>query len=133
MRISDWSSDVCSSDLGELISVSAAFNAAALTGESKPATKVKGEAVLAGMINLHTTATVRITTAYTDSKLRRIIALVQDATTQKAPTELFIRKFAKVYTTIVVLLATLITLVPALFVTDYVFTDRKITRLNSSN
>lgn len=108
---------------GELISVSASFNAAALTGESKPATKVKGEVVLAGMINLHTTATVRITTAYTDSKLSRIIALVQDATTQKAPTELFIRKFAKVYTPIVVLLATLITLVPALFVTDYVFND----------
>src|SRR3546814_19233812 len=49
--------------------------------------------------------------------------LFRSATTQKAPTELFIRKFAKVYTPIVVLLATLITLVPALFVTDYVFND----------
>ncbi|MEC3880904.1 heavy metal translocating P-type ATPase [Parapedobacter sp. 10938] len=108
---------------GELISDRASFNTAALTGESKPDTKVKGEAVWAGMINLNTVAQVRITAAYTDSKLSKIIALVQDATAQKAPTELFIRKFAKVYTPIVVLLAVLITLLPALLVTDYVFND----------
>jgi len=108
---------------GELISDRASFNTAALTGESKPDTKVKGEAVLAGMINLHTAATVRITTAYMDSKLSRIISMVQDATALKAPTELFIRKFAKIYTPIVVLLAALITLAPALLVADYVFDE----------
>src|SRR5690606_6920023 len=93
---------------GELLSDRASFNTAALTGESVPVTKDKGDTVLAGMINLNTVAEVRITTAYTDSKLSRIIALVQDATAQKAPTELFIRKFAKIYTPIVVLLAVLI-------------------------
>ena len=108
---------------GELLSDRAAFNTAALTGESKPDTKITGDAVLAGMINLNTVAQVRITTAYNDSKLSKIIALVQDATAQKAPTELFIRRFAKVYTPIVVLLAVLITTLPALFVADYVFTD----------
>ena len=108
---------------GELLSESASFNTAALTGESKPDTKAKGDMVLAGMINLNTVSRVRITTVYTDSKLSRIIALVQDATAQKAPTELFIRKFAKVYTPIVVVLALLITLFPALFVADYVFND----------
>ncbi|MGK6352796.1 heavy metal translocating P-type ATPase [Parapedobacter sp. DT-150] len=108
---------------GELFSESASFNTAALTGESKPDTKKKGEVVLAGMINLNTVAQVRITTAYADSKLSRIIALVQDATAQKAPSELFIRKFAKVYTPLVVLLALLITVLPVLFVADYVFTD----------
>ena len=108
---------------GELLSESASFNTAALTGESKPDTKAQGDMVLAGMINLNTMSRVRITTAYTDSKLSRIIALVQDATAQKAPTELFIRKFAKVYTPIVVLLALLITLLPALLVADYVFND----------
>lgn len=108
---------------GELLSDRASFNTAALTGESVPVTKDKGDTVLAGMINLNTVAEVRITTAYTDSKLSRIIALVQDATAQKAPTELFIRKFAKIYTPIVVLLAVLITVAPALVVADYVFSD----------
>ncbi|WP_262248077.1 heavy metal translocating P-type ATPase [Parapedobacter soli] len=108
---------------GELLSDRASFNTAALTGESVPVTKGEGDTVLAGMINLNTVAEVRITTAYTDSKLSRIIALVQDSTAQKAPTELFIRKIAKIYTPIVVLLAVLITVAPALVVTDYVFSD----------
>jgi len=108
---------------GELISETASFNTAALTGESKPDTKAKGETVLAGMINLNTVAQVKVTTAYTDSKLSRILELVQNATAQKAPTELFIRKFAKIYTPIVVLLAVLICVVPILFVENYVFSQ----------
>ncbi len=108
---------------GELISENASFNTAALTGESKPDTKEKGETVLAGMINLNTVAQVKVTTAYTDSKLSKILDLVQNATTQKAPTELFIRKFAKIYTPIVVLLAILITALPYFFVENYVFSQ----------
>ena len=106
---------------GELLSETASFNTAALTGESKPDTKNKGETVLAGMINLNTVTQVKVTTAYTDSKLSKILELVQNATAQKAPTELFIRKFAKIYTPIVVLLAVLITGVPYFFVGDYEF------------
>ena len=108
---------------GELISDSASFNTAALTGESKPDTKAKGETVLAGMINLNTIALVKVTTAYTDSKLSKILEMVQNATAQKAPTELFIRKFAKIYTPIVVLLAVLIITIPYFVVNDYVFRD----------
>lgn len=108
---------------GELISETASFNTAALTGESKPDTKAKGENVLAGMINLNTVAQVKVTTAYTDSKLSKILELVQNATAQKAPTELFIRKFAKIYTPIVVLLAVLICVVPMLFIDSYVFSQ----------
>lgn len=108
---------------GELISETASYNTAALTGESKPDTKAKGETVLAGMINLNTVSQVRVTVAYSDSKLSKILELVQDATTQKAPTELFIRKFAKVYTPIIVLLSIVITLLPALFVDNYVFSE----------
>ena len=108
---------------GELLSDSASFNTAALTGESKPDTKAKGEVILAGMINLNTVAQVKITTAYTDSKLSKILELVQNATAQKAPTELFIRKFAKIYTPIVVLLAVLITALPYFFVSNYIFND----------
>ena len=108
---------------GELISENASFNTAALTGESKPDTKEKGETVLAGMINLNTVAQVKVNTAYTDSKLSKILELVQNATAQKAPTELFIRKFAKIYTPIVVLLAILITILPYFFVENYVFSQ----------
>ena len=108
---------------GELLSETASFNTAALTGESKPDTKVKGDTVLAGMINLNTVSQIKVTTAYTDSKLSKILALVQDATAQKAPTELFIRKFAKIYTPIVVFLAIAICLLPMLFVENYVFSQ----------
>ena len=108
---------------GELISKIASFNTAALTGESKPDTKAKGETVLAGMINLNTVSQVKVTTAYTDSKLSKILELVQSATAQKAPTELFIRKFAKIYTPIVVFLAIAICLLPIAFAENYVFRE----------
>ena len=108
---------------GELLSETAAFNTAALTGESKPDTKSKGETVLAGMINLNTVSQIKVTTAYKDSKLSKILELVQNATAQKAPTELFIRKFAKIYTPIVVLLAVAICVLPMLFVSEYIFRD----------
>ena len=108
---------------GELLSDTASFNTAALTGESKPDTKAKGETVLAGMINLNSVCQVKVTVAYTDSKLSKILELVQDATAKKAPTELFIRKFAKIYTPIVVFLAVAICVVPMLFVENYQFND----------
>jgi Cd2+/Zn2+-exporting ATPase len=48
------------------------------------------------MINIHSVCQVKVTVAYTDSKLSKILEMVQDATAKKAPTELFIRKFAKI-------------------------------------
>jgi Cd2+/Zn2+-exporting ATPase len=108
---------------GKLLSDTASFNTAALTGESKPDTKQKDETVLAGMINLNTVVLVEVTTAYTDSKLSKILEMVQEATAKKAPTELFIRKFAKIYTPVVVFLAIGICLLPILFVENYNFND----------
>lgn len=108
---------------GVLISELASFNTAALTGESKPDTKKKEDIVLAGMINLNTVSQIKVTTAYSDSKLSKILEMVQDASSRKAPTELFIRKFAKIYTPIVVVLAILICLLPILFVQDYIFSQ----------
>lgn len=108
---------------GVLRSESASFNTAALTGESLPDTKSQGEAVFAGMINLNNLALVEICAAYEDSKLSRILQLVQEASSQKAPTELFISKFAKIYTPIVVFLAVAICLLPYFFASDYVFKD----------
>lgn len=108
---------------GTLLSLSAAFNTAALTGESKPDTRGRGDRVLAGMINLNTVAEVEVTAAYKDSKLSRILYMVQHATAQKAPTELFIRRFAKIYTPIVVLLALCISFLPFFFIADYQFRE----------
>lgn len=108
---------------GELISESASFNTAALTGESKPDTKKSGDTVLAGMINLNTVSSVKINTKFQDSKLSKILEMVQNATSQKAKTELFIRKFAKIYTPIVVFLAIAITLLPYFFVENYIFCE----------
>jgi Zn2+/Cd2+-exporting ATPase len=108
---------------GELVSENSSFNTAALTGESKPDTKSKGETVLAGMINLNTVAEVQVKALYTDSKLSKILMLVQEATARKSQTQLFISKFAKIYTPIVFALAVAVCLVPWFFVSDYVFND----------
>ena len=108
---------------GILLSEKSSFNTSALTGESVPDSKVKTELVLAGMINLNSVSHIEVTTKFSDSKLSKILLMVQDATSRKAPTELFITKFAKIYTPLVVGLAVLICFVPALFVENYVFTD----------
>ncbi len=108
---------------GVLLSDRASFNMAALTGESVPRSMEKGAEVLAGMVNMDRPAQVQVTVPFTDSKLSRILHLVEDATAQKAPTELFIRKFAKVYTPIVVGLAVAITLLPYFFVAQYHVAD----------
>ncbi|HKG05039.1 MAG TPA: heavy metal translocating P-type ATPase, partial [Pedobacter sp.] len=108
---------------GELISDNATFNTAALTGESRPDNRAKGEVVLAGMINLNQLAEIRVKALFKDSKLSRILEMVQDATARKSQTQLFISRFAKVYTPIVFLLAVLVVGLPYLFVADYVFED----------
>ncbi|AHM59634.1 heavy metal translocating P-type ATPase [Flammeovirgaceae bacterium 311] len=108
---------------GTLQSSSASFNTAALTGESKPDTKYRGETVLAGMINLNTVANVEVTSLFRDSKLSRILALVQDATARKSQTQLFISRFARVYTPIVFFLALAVCLLPYFFVDNYVFNE----------
>lgn len=106
---------------GELVSESASFNTAALTGESKPDTKHKGEAIYAGMINLNTVSEVKVNALFKDNKLSKILEMVQDATARKSQTQLFISRFAKVYTPIVFFLALAVCLVPYFFVADYVF------------
>ncbi|MBK8292286.1 MAG: cadmium-translocating P-type ATPase [Flammeovirgaceae bacterium] len=108
---------------GELISETASFNTAALTGESKPDTKRKGEKVFAGMINLNTVTDVQVKALFKDSKLSKILEMVQDATARKSQTQLFISRFAKVYTPIVFALAIGVCFLPYFFVADYDFND----------
>lgn len=108
---------------GVLLSDKATFNTAALTGESKPDNKAKGEVVLAGMINLNYVTKVKVKAAFKDSKLSKILEMVQDATARKSQTQLFISRFAKIYTPIVFLLAVLVVALPYFFVADYIFRD----------
>lgn len=106
---------------GHLISEKASFNTAALTGESKPDTKYAGETILAGMINQNTVAEVKVSALFSDSKLSKILAMVQDATARKSQTQLFITKFAKIYTPIVFFLALGVYFLPYFVVDSYDF------------
>jgi Zn2+/Cd2+-exporting ATPase len=108
---------------GELLSDKASFNTSALTGESQPDSKSKGETVFSGMINLNTVSDVKITAKFSDSKLSRILEMVQDATARKSQTQLFISKFARIYTPIVFALAVLVCFAPYFFVPDYIFRE----------
>lgn len=106
---------------GIMHSPSGTFNTAALTGEPKPQVIRAGEKVLAGMIAIETTSEINVTTLFKDSKLSRILEMVQEASARKAPTQLLISRLAKIYTPIVFLLAVLIILIPFFFVPDYNF------------
>lgn len=108
---------------GIMLSTQSSFNTSALTGESTPRTIRTGEPVLAGMLNLDKVIEIQVEKKYEDSSLSRILTLVQDATSRKAKTELLIRRFARIYTPLVFLLAVLITVVPFFVVADYVFSD----------
>ena len=108
---------------GILLSQKGSFNTAALTGESKPDTIAKGEKVFAGSINLDGVIEIETTKEFKDSSIARILDMVQNATARKSKTELFIRKFAKIYTPIVVFLAIALTFLPYFFVDDYVFSE----------
>ena len=108
---------------GEMISASSSFNTSALTGESTPKNIKVGETVLAGMVNLDKVIELNVTKKFADSSLARILDMVQNASARKAPTELFIRKFAKIYTPIVFFLAVALTILPYFFVENYIFRD----------
>ena len=108
---------------GVLISARSSFNTAALTGESKPKLIVKDEIVLAGMLNLDSVVELKVTKAFADSALSKILELVQNATANKAPTELLIRRLAKIYTPTIVALALALIIVPYFMTANYVFYD----------
>ncbi|MEP2058634.1 MAG: heavy metal translocating P-type ATPase, partial [Maribacter litoralis] len=108
---------------GALISEKGSFNTAALTGESKPISLKKGDPIYAGSINTSGVIEITTTKEFKDSSIARILDMVQNATARKSKTELFIRKFAKVYTPIVTYLAIALTFLPYFFVADYIFQD----------
>lgn len=100
---------------GMMLNEVAAFNTAALTGESVPRSIRMGEEVLAGMIVTDKVIRIKVIRPFDKSALARILELVQNASERKAPAELFIRKLARVYTPIVIGLAVLIVLLPFIY------------------
>lgn len=100
---------------GKMLNGEASFDTSALTGESMPREIQAGEEVLAGMIVADRVVEIEVVRPYEQSALARILELVQNASERKAPAELFIRKFARIYTPIVVVLAFLIILCPLLY------------------
>lgn len=100
---------------GVMLNGVAAFNTAALTGESVPRNIREGEEVLAGMIVTDKVIRIKVTRPFDKSALARILELVQNASERKAPAELFIRKLARIYTPIVIGLAVLTVIFPFVY------------------
>ena len=100
---------------GTLTGRASALDTAALTGESMPRVIEAGEEVLAGMIATESTVTLIAKRPASESAMSRILHLVEEATERKAPAEQFIRRFARIYTPIVVGMAILVVALPWLY------------------
>ncbi len=99
---------------GVVLTGTTALNTAALTGETLPRDVTMGDEVVSGCINLQGVVTVRVTRAYGESTVARIIGLVEHAGERKSHSEAFITRFARIYTPIVVFAAVALAVVPVL-------------------
>ncbi|MEK3732176.1 heavy metal translocating P-type ATPase [Paenibacillus sp. FSL M8-0334] len=108
---------------GKVIDGYSAMDTSALTGESVPREVGPGQDVLSGFINKNGVLTVEVAKEFGESTVSKILDLVQNASSKKAPTENFITKFARYYTPVVVIAAALLALVPPLFISGATFAD----------
>ena len=99
---------------GEVALGQSAINQAPITGESVPVDKKPGDPVFAGTINGEGSLEVRVTKTAGDSTLARIIKMVEEAEEQKAPTQRFVDRFARIYTPAVFVLAVFVAVLPPL-------------------
>ncbi len=99
---------------GTVIEGTSSVNQAPLTGESVPVDKKVGDQVFAGTVNEAGALTIRVTKAFQDTKISRVMKLIEEAQEQKAPSERFVDRFAKIYTPAVFLLAVGIAVLPPL-------------------
>lgn len=99
---------------GTVVEGASSLNTAALTGESLPRSIAEGDIVLSGSINISGTIKVRVTKAFADSTVSKILDLVENAQQNKSRSETFITRFARIYTPVVVAAAVLVAFVPPL-------------------
>lgn len=104
---------------GEIIFGSSGLNTAALTGESAPREVTVGDEVISGSVNINGLLKIRVTKQYSDSTVAKILELVENSSDNKARTENFITRFARVYTPLVVIAALLTAVIPPLFNGDW--------------
>jgi len=100
---------------GTILNGESMVDTSALTGESVPRTVKQGESVLAGCINQSGVLTIEVTKEFGESTVAKIIDLVENAGSKKAPSENFITTFSRYYTPVVVILALLLAIIPPLF------------------
>ena len=108
---------------GTVIEGSSLVDTKALTGESVPREVKENDEVLSGFINNSSVLTIEVTKEFEQSTVKKILDLVQNASSKKAPTENFITKFARVYTPVVVLIAVIIAVLPPLLIKTAAFSD----------
>lgn len=108
---------------GKVIDGTSMVDTSALTGESVPRELVPGKDALSGFINKNGVLTVEVTKGYADSTVTKILDLVQNASSRKAPTENFITKFARYYTPVVVFGAIALAIIPPLVIQGATFSQ----------
>ena len=104
---------------GRVLEGSSSLNTVALTGESMPRDISAGMEVISGCVNLSGVLKVQVEKAYSESTAAKIIQLVEEAGDNKSRSESFIRRFARVYTPIVVIAALALAVIPPFFYDSY--------------
>lgn len=100
---------------GIIVDGQTTINTSALTGESVPRNVKVNDEVLAGCINEEEVIEIKVTKEFKDTAINEIIELVKNSNKEKSKTELFITRFARVYTPIVIVLALILAFVPSIF------------------
>jgi len=104
---------------GEVVEGSSSLNTVALTGESIPKDVTLGDAVVSGCVNISGLLKVKVSKTFGNSTASRILNLVEEASESKSKSESFIRRFARVYTPIVVISALFLAFIPPFFAASY--------------